>query len=215
MSKSRKQEIAASRDQDGLSWRTARPGRPGRRQRPPIPPTTTPAERLAAIRASSRHNRVRDNDRTGEQPMTDQLVPLSVLALDTGTTATALAAALADQVLIDDLGRPAIDRPIAKQLIAEHQAALAAADAANRDRQAKHRAAIAAASSPVIDRVKAIQANQTARRQAGLIDDAMSAFAVLTADDTESNLARAGRRTDAYLSGRSEGYRYQISHTED
>ena len=54
----------------------------------------------------------------------DPLVPLSVLALDLGnTTPSQLAARLSDRVLLDDLGRLAIDRAIAAQLIAEHQAA--------------------------------------------------------------------------------------------
>ena len=55
--------------------------------------------------------------------MNEPLVPLSDLALDLDTTGTALANKLANRVLLDDLGRPAIDRPIARQLIAEKTAA--------------------------------------------------------------------------------------------
>lgn len=75
--------------------------------------------------------------------MNEPLVPLSVLALDLDTNSTALANKLANRVLLDDLGRPAIDRPIARQLIAEKTAADRAAHERAQRRTAEYKARIA------------------------------------------------------------------------
>src|SRR6516164_7421860 len=70
---------------------------------------------------------------------TEPLVPLTHLALEIDITATDLAAQLAHQVLTDDLGRLAIDRRVARDMISAHQAqqrALADRQAKEAERQA-------------------------------------------------------------------------------
>ena len=135
----------------------------------------------------------------------DLLIPLSVLALDLHTTATELADQLADQVLADDLGRPAIDRPIARQLIAEHQDKLAKAAAAQRERAEAHRQRMAAIPDPAA-RVKALQRQAAARRAAGLWDDNLSAFEQMIADDDAAR-REASTKMDDYLNATGTGYR--------
>ena len=137
----------------------------------------------------------------------DLLVPLSVLALDTGTTAAALAHRLADQVLVDDLGRLAIDRDRARELIVEHQRAQAAWAAAQRDRDQAHRAGIAAQSDALHERVKAIQNQQAAMYANGSIAADTPALAVMCGSDKQTALDVAGYRTEQYLKGRSFGAR--------
>ncbi len=135
--------------------------------------------------------------------MTDPLIPLSVLALDLGTTATALAAKLADRVLVDDLGRPAIDRDIARQLIAEHQTRQTAQAAAERHRNETFRRNIAAQLEPLHHRVKVLQQRQAQLRADGVIDGATPALAVAAGADKVASLDRKGRQFDAYLRGES------------
>jgi len=83
--------------------------------------------------------------------MSDLLVPVSHLALEIGTPADTLAAQLADQTLIDDIGRVCVDRDTARQLIANHQAAQAA-EAERRQAQARDLAAYVAAEHAKIGR---------------------------------------------------------------
>jgi hypothetical protein len=77
--------------------------------------------------------------------MKELLIPLTHLALEVDATADDLATKLADLVLVDDIGRRAIDRDTARALIVEHQAKLAAAAESKRVVQERLAADTAAA----------------------------------------------------------------------
>jgi len=189
-------------DQTELSHRGAKPGQAARR-RQPIPSNPTAAQKIAAI--TSKPRRSGDNDTQGEKTMNDPLIPLSHLALDVGATAAELATRLADEVLTDDLGRLAIDRDRARQLIAEHQTKLAASAAAERERAEMFRANINAGLEPTRRRVKALQEHQAALRASGEWDDAMSAYEVMCVGDHGARLTAAGDRFDQMLSAERRG----------
>ncbi len=132
--------------------------------------------------------------------MNDELlVPLSVLALDLDIAAAALADQLADRVLIDDLGRSAIDRPTARRLIAEHHATVEARAQARAAAVAERRQATNAP-NPTRERVRALQARH---RAAGV--DALSGVALALADGGDAKLAAAGRRWDDYANAERDG----------
>ena len=111
--------------------------------------------------------------------------------------------------MIDDLGRLAIDHDTARTLITEHQARVAASAAAQRDRDQAHRANIAAQLDSTHERVRAIQASQTARRAQGLWDDSMSAVEAMVSGDKQADLdGIPSWRMDAWLRGESYGGRF-------
>jgi hypothetical protein len=103
-------------------------------------------------------------------PSLTQLVSLSHLALDLDTTAAELSARLADNVLLDDLHRAAIDRDTARALIIEHQDKLAAEATRAHEADAAFRQHLAAIQAPTFARIAAIQAGQAKLREQGLID---------------------------------------------
>lgn len=128
------------------------------------------------------------------------MVPLSVLALDVDTTAANLADKLADQVLVDDLGRKAIDRSIAKKLIAEHHdreqaRAQAAAAAAHQRREA------AGTLSPLRRRVAALAAQQAANE----LTPTTTGLEVMCAAADNDRLSRLGNTRDEYARAEREG----------
>ncbi len=223
-SKNLKAKVEESRARDKLSWRQLKPGATSA-GRNSIPTTTTPSDRLAAIQQTQRRRRPRDTKHQGENTMTDDLlIPLSVLALDLHTSAAELADQLADRVLVDDLGRPAIDRSVARQLITEHQAAQQAAQqaaAARREADEAKRQRVAQL-APVInrpaERVRAIQARQEAMRAAGQLDPGDTLAAIgLAAEVAERDERRFDAKADLtadLMAGRSTGRRFQIRHDE-
>ena len=131
---------------DRAALQQAKRGAGRQRGQPPIPPAVDPATKFATVQASSRH-KTRDTGKQGETMNNDLLIPISVLALDVGATGAELARRLADEVLVDDVGRLCVDRDTARALIAEHQARVAASAAAQRDRDQAYRDAIAAQSA--------------------------------------------------------------------
>ena len=131
--------------------------------------------------------------------MTDLTIPLSHLALDVGISADELARRFADVVLADDLGRPSIDRPIARDLITAHRVKVAAQAAAERERDEAHRAALTAQSDAIHARVKAIADRQAAQRADGIIAPDATAAAVMCGSGKAAALDRAGRRFDELL----------------
>ena len=136
------------------------------------------------------------------------MVPLSHLAIEGIGTVEQLARRFADVTLVDDLGRVCLDRPTARQLIAEQQAAQAAAVAAERERaerdrlEREHRAAIRQAEA------EARETRTKRQREILANDPTLSAYEVMLADsgDHERRMDRAGRRWEALAAGRSEGY---------
>jgi hypothetical protein len=109
-----------------------------------------------------------------------------VLALELDTTASELAARLGGQVLVDDLGRRAIDRPIARALIAEHQAALA------EEAAVIARAAPVAAPNPLAAHVAAVQARQAEMRADGLLGDGFATLDAIGLAEEQRSRAETG-----------------------
>lgn len=139
-----------------------------------------------------------------EQP----LIALSVLALDLGDiTATDLATQLADRVLVDDLGRPAIDRATARDMITAHQTQLRT--------QADHQRAEAARQATEHERAQRQQAAEaTAReeceqRQRQLRQDnpGLTALELMMLDNPDPSGRRgaAGRRFEEIVAAQNRG----------
>ncbi|BBY01045.1 hypothetical protein [Mycobacterium seoulense] len=139
----------------------------------------------------------------------NELIPLSVLALDTGTTAAELERRHADRTLPDHLGRVCVDAELARELIAAERARVEGH--AQYRRQARQTQREKVAATHPRRRVKAITEHQAQLREKGLIDADMSAFAVMGSGDTQASLdGYASRRMDAWLRGESTGGRYTI-----
>ena len=189
---------------DRAALQQAKRGAGRQRGQPPIPPAVDPATKFATVQASSRH-KTRDTGKQGETMNNDLLIPISVLALDVGATGAELARRLADEVLVDDVGRLCVDRDTARALIAEHQARVAASAAAQRDRDQAYRDAIAAQSQPTHARIKALQDHQGALRATGQWDPDMSAFEVMCVGHHASRLDDAGHKFDEMLSAERRG----------
>ena len=148
--------------------------------------------------------------------MTDLTIPLSHLALDVGISADELARRFADVVLADDLGRPSIDRPIARDLITAHRVKVAAQAAAERERDEAHRAALTAQSDAIHARVKVIADRQAAQRAQGLWDGGMTAIEAMCAGDKQQDLDGVPSfRMDRLLRGESFGARFTPTKIEE
>ena len=107
--------------------------------------------------------------------------------------------------MTDDLGRLCVDRDRARQLIAEHQAKVAAEAAAAAEAAQAYRANINAGLEPTRQRVKLFQEHQAAMRATGEWDDGMSAFEVMCVGDHASRLDDAGHKFDELLSAQRRG----------
>src|SRR5262249_48673671 len=83
-------------------------------------------------------------------------VPLTVLALELGTTADVLAAKFRDDVTLDDIGIRCVSADTARQFLADHRAARQEAH----DREAARREEARRRGNPLQDRVKALQIAQ-------------------------------------------------------
>jgi hypothetical protein len=142
------------------------------------------------------------------------LIPLSHLALDAGATADELARRYADVVLTDDLGRVCIDREIARELIAVHQARVAAQAAAERERAERDRANIAGQLGPLRARVQALKARAEKMHRVGHSD--MSAYEMMCANDEQDRLdGTPSYKMDNLMAGRSYGGRFTPTPTQE
>jgi hypothetical protein len=206
-----------SRARDKLSWRQTKRGAAST-GRNPIPTTTTPADRLAAIQQTQRRRRTRDTKHNqGEDTMTDPYIPVVLIALELGEDPTHLAARLGGAVIADNIGMKVISRECAATLFAEHQAAQAHAAAVERERAEAHRQHMAAMPDYAA-RVAAIAARQAEMRAAGQLDpsDTLTAIGLAAeVNEREEGLFDAkGDLTADLMAGRSTGRRFQIRHDE-
>lgn len=100
----------------------------------------------------------------------------------------------------------------ARRLVDEAAARTAAARAQVQAAQAQKAQRL----DPVHARVRAIQDRQEALRANGLIDDAMSAYAVMASGDTQDHLDGVpSYRTDKLLRGESYGARFLAPATKE
>ena len=118
--------------------------------RQPIPASIDAATKTLHVKASSRHQR-RDNEPNKGDTMSDP-IPLSHLLLEglgrtngsqSVDTLERQILAAGHPVVIDYIGRKAVSRDIAKQLLAEHQAKVLAHREREHRRAAEHKAEIA------------------------------------------------------------------------
>jgi hypothetical protein len=135
--------------------------------------------------------------------MCDQLIPLSVLALDLDVTAERLATQLRDRVLLDHLGRKAIDAEVACQLISSHHAAQADAAAARQRQRTACDAVIVPQLEATQQRVAAL-AERDRRLRDG--DTDLSTFERIHADDDTDRRGRSGRRFDDLFEANRQGH---------
>jgi hypothetical protein len=134
--------------------------------------------------------------------MTDQTVPLQLLAAEWGTTVQALVNELgADGVLTDDLEIRHTTATDARTLLAQRKSR----DARQRQEDEQRRAAMAAMQQPVLDRVAALQAKQHAQRVNGEIDANTPALVAMALGDPHTRLEAAGRRFDDMLNAGRRG----------
>lgn len=126
-----------------------------------------------------------------------QSVPLSILALELPVTAAELERRLTGVVLIDELGRPAIDKPTAAALITEHRQRVVEQAERERQRRDQHKAELAKLPD-VRDRVRRIKAQQQALVRAGVLDADADPLLVCAVGEY-TNLDRAAARRDQLL----------------
>lgn len=123
---------------------------------------------------------------------TPPLTPLTLVALEIGGDAGALAVKFADSVTLDEAGLRCVPTDTAHQFIANHRAAVQA----QRDRQAAKREAAKRRPFPLRERVRALH------RQQERFDGAdLPALAVMTADDIEGRQAASAERMNEMLGG--------------
>jgi hypothetical protein len=121
------------------------------------------------------------------------LTPLTLIALEVGGDADALAVKFADAVTLDDAAMRCVPTDTARQYIANHRAAVQA----ERDRKHAQRLAARQQPHPVRERVRALQAAQA--RWEGSTD--VPALAVMTASDVEASMDASSARMDEMLAG--------------
>lgn len=147
--------------------------------------------------------------------MTDKLVPLTILALDAGTTADELARTYAEDVLLDHLGRESVEVDIACGVIAEHRARRAAAATAERERR-EHELAErqrAAERSQADQDARKARAERTRQMLADNPElDALSLMRMEAGDD--GGLGYAGRQHDEFIQAERTGLLKMHSFTE-
>jgi hypothetical protein len=124
---------------------------------------------------------------------TTALTPLTLIALEIGADADALAVKFADSVTLDDAGMRCVPTDTARHYITDHRAAVAA----ERERKAAQREAARQQPHPVRERVRALQAAQA--RWEHVTD--VPALAVMTAGDVEASMDASSARMDEMLAG--------------
>ena len=127
------------------------------------------------------------------------LVPLTHVALEVDLTADQLADQLGADVLCDDLHRRAIERPLARRLILEHQQRQAARREQEQLRCAAADARAAEAGAAVHAMRRQLKARSAA--QAELVASGLPASAVATAADITARAADSSARLDEMLRG--------------
>ena len=139
-------------------------------------------------------------------------IPLSALALEGlgkgGTVeqrAKHLARTLADEVLVDDIGRPCLPRSVARELFAVR----AERDEHTDNLRRQNRVTSSEPAAELRRRVRAIQDRQL-HRDLGLdtTDLSAGALAELTADDHDERIKASGARMDEFLSGGIHYHRF-------
>jgi hypothetical protein len=131
-------------------------------------------------------------------PQHPQLEPLVTVAAEIGADADVLAGRLAGAVELNAAGIRCIPTDTARQVIADHRAAVQAM----RDRQLARRAEAARRPHPIRERVRALQ-----RQQERFAGADVPALAVLMASDLEDRQAASSRRLDELLTGDSHYHR--------
>jgi hypothetical protein len=140
--------------------------------------------------------------------MTNQTIPLRLLADEWGIPADTLANQLGDAVITDAVRIRHVSVTAAIALLER----LDAEAARQRLEDEQWRAAMATMQQPVLARVAALQAKQYAQRATGQIDSGTPALVAMTMDDPNSRLEAAGRRTDELLTAAKAGH-YGVMHT--
>ncbi|MBB2990264.1 hypothetical protein FHR72_001732 [Mycolicibacterium iranicum] len=125
-------------------------------------------------------------------PQPPQLVPLMLVAHEIGGDANALAAKLGDTVVLDGIGIRCLTADLAREVIADHRAAVAA----ERDRRRAEAAEARRRPDPLRERVRALAAQQERFGGADL-----PALAVMTAGDIEGRLEVSSKHLDELLTG--------------
>jgi hypothetical protein len=134
--------------------------------------------------------------------MTDQTVPIQLLAAEWGTSVEALISELGPGRLItDELEIRHTTVSDALELLAQRKAR----DARQRGEEQERLVTMAAMQQPVIARVRAIQAKQRAQRAAGEIDADTPALVAMTLGDPNTRLEAAGRRFEDMLNAGRQG----------
>jgi hypothetical protein len=136
------------------------------------------------------------------------LIPVTHVALEIGADADQLADQLAAQTLTDDIGRVCLDKDTARRVIADHQAAQAAAAAAQHEREEAFHDEMARLNAEYNPRarVAAIGAYQDRLKAEGLLAEGTPPLAVLAGADHQDRMDRSGRRLEQFMRGESSGY---------
>lgn len=122
------------------------------------------------------------------------LTPLTLIALEIGGDADALAVKFADAVTFDDAAMRCVPTDTAHQFVTDHRAAVQA----QRERRAAQEAELRRRPNPLRERVRALQ-----RAQERFEGSDLPALAVMTAGDLETRLESSGRHMDELLTGES------------
>jgi hypothetical protein len=142
-----------------------------------------------------------------QQVAPETLIPLSHLALDLDTTASDLAAQLAHQMLTDDLGRQAIDRSLARDMITAYQAQQQALADHDRAQAAAHVAEHERAQRQQAAEAKAREQREARQRQLRQDNPGLSAIELMMLDNSDPSGRRgaAGRRFDEIVAAQNRG----------
>jgi cell division protein FtsL len=163
------------------------------------------------IYARLRQRNTRNNEHNEGEIMGDP-IPLSHLLLEglgdsiggpSIDTLEQQIVAAGHPVIVDYIGRRAVTRDVARQLIAARDAE----QAAQREREQEWRRELAHSNTPQQQRIRAIAERQRRMRADGTIDNSTPAFAAMTIDDPNANtrLTAAGERFDELLAAERRG----------
>ncbi len=108
---------------------------------------------------------------------------------------------LAEHVRFDDIGIAHIPRQIAREMFTQRNQERAEAQACQAARAAER----AAEGNPLHERLKAIEARQERLRTAGIIDDNLTAFALMTAGEHQARMEAKGRHLDEMMRSGRDG----------
>ena len=133
--------------------------------------------------------------------MTNQTIPLALLADAWQVEPDVLASQLGDAIITDALRVKHVPVTAAIALLAQRDAE----DARHRQASEARNAELARESNARIARVRAIQDTQQAQRAAGVIDSSTTALAAMCMADTNTALDAAGSRFDELLTAARKG----------